>query len=278
MLFKLAFSMRLHQTCFTGYFSRLLFCTTGLLLVLQGVNPQEGFTQTDSYFGFTFGIGFTNQTYSNIPGYIFAISRQDTLRTSSGGGFSRKGIAFCFFYESALSPKTSLLLGAGFAQRGFLADSRFNPASGLVTPLRENQTENNRLDYLTFEAAVRFRLTKATRLLPFLTAGNRVLCLTGLQTPFWGTRSGKYGNYSQFEYAPYFSAGLEVPLRGVLVHRRFARSAVLEYDRLLLEAEYSPGIMNVHSAKRGYQAGPAFFQMQRILHNQALTLKAGIRI
>jgi hypothetical protein len=79
----------------------------------------------------------------------------------------------------------------------------------------------------------------------------------------------------------FLMGGFELPLRGMLLRKRLSQTAVLDYNRLLLEVEYSPGIMNVHSAKRGYQPGQVGrnpLQVQRIVHNNALTLKIGIRI
>ena len=252
-----------------------------LLFSWQGGQLQEGRAQSASYIGFSLGVGFTNQVYRNIPGYFINSALKDTIRTSSGGGYSRRGIAFSFFYESAFSSKASVLLGAGFAQRGFQAETRLDPSTGIIYPLEGNRTENNRLDYLSGEVAIKYRFTQETKLIPYLGIGNRLLCLIGLNTPFWGTKSDKYGNYSQFEYAPFLMGGFELPLRGMLLRKRLSQTAVLDYNRLLLEVEYSPGIMNVHSAKRGYQPGQVGrnpLQVQRIVHNNALTLKIGIRI
>ncbi len=261
--------------------SALRYVCLLLLLSWQSGQLQEGRAQSVSYIGFSVGVGFTNQVYRNIPGYIINSLRQDTLRTSSGGGYSRKGIAFSLFYESAFSPRGSLILGAGFAQRGFQAESRLNPSTGVISPLEDNRTENNRLDYLSGEVALKYRFTRETKLIPYLGIGNRLLCLIGLNTPFWGTKSDKYGNYSQFEYAPLLLGGFELPLKGMMLRKRLSQTAVLDYNRLLLEVEYSPGVMNVHSAKRGYQPGQIGrtpLQVQRTVYNRALTLKVGIRI
>ncbi len=163
--------------------------------------------------------GISYQVYKNVPGYLVT-PRADTTHTSSGGGYNRAGVQLSLFYESMLTPRTGLLLGLGYRQKGFLSDNALNRVSGLVAPLPQGKVINNRLDYLSVDAAVRFRFRSSGRVIPFGALGNRLDWLMGLNTPFWGTKSGKYGNYTQFEYSPFFAAGAEYPCKGWWCARR----------------------------------------------------------
>jgi hypothetical protein len=265
----------LHRTHNQGLMVCMVSC-----LGLQGVYGQH-----TEYFGVRAGGGISYQVYKNVPGYLVT-PRADTISTGSGGGYNRAGVQLSLFYESMLTPRTGLLLGLGYRQKGFLSDNALNRVSGLVAPLPEGKVINNRLDYLSVDAAVRFRFRSSGRVIPFGALGNRLDWLMGLNTPFWGTKSGKYGNYTQFEYSPFFAAGAEIPLQGLVVRKKMSDRGTLEYSRLVFEIEYNPGIMNVHSTRRGYTraqltnatAGQAPLEFRRFVYNRAVNFTIGIRI
>ncbi len=106
--------------------------------------------------------------------------------------------------EVIASRSISVVLGIGYRQRGFIADSRYNRrGSGYVEA--QGFYTNNRFDNAAFDLALKYRRNRNTRLTPYALIGNRLDCRLNFKSDFWEDYSR---NFTQFELSPLFGAGI----------------------------------------------------------------------
>ena len=240
-------------------------------------------------FSLKVGVNTSYQNYDNIPTYEPAIIPPDTLWRSGFGWYNRTGLNITFCYETLLSNKITFTSGLGYRQRGFEAESVYNPRTGIVEPGITGSYSSNRLDYITLDAGLKFVPFPNAKWKPYISVLNRLGALAGMKTPFWKTSSGRYGGYRQFEYSPVLSTGIEIPLKGVTIFKRKMEETIGNaYTRLLVEIEYNPGIMNIHKGSDRYQtnsplqvrapgyAGVLPVAIDRAVYNQSLGLNIGL--
>jgi hypothetical protein len=258
----------------------LIFCYASISAQVAGKIRQ---------FSLKTGVNTSYQKYDNIPTFEPAIIPPDTLWRSGFGWYNRTGLNLTVCYETMLSSKLFLTSGLGYRQRGFDAESVYDPTTGIIGPGTAGVYSSNRVDYLTLDLGIKLLPFPTLKWKPYFSLANRLGFLVSMNTPFWKTRSGRYGGYRQSEYSPVVCTGIEIPLKGLTLFKAKETGTVGNpYAKLLIEIEYNPGIMNIHKSSERYQtqsplqvSSPAYpkplpIELNRAVYNQSLGLNIGL--
>ena len=203
----------------------LVFAISSLLVIPISTEAQITYRLPVSS-GFRIGILVSGQEITNVPAIRPRGFGGDTVvynRTGSEDG--KIGFAISYFQLRPITSKLSLHTSIGFRRRGFITDSKFDSQTGFATITKLN---DNRLDNLFFDVALRLHSGVSRKVIWFLGAGNRVDYLIYSKTSFWD----KPNVYRRLEFSPVFQTGAGFTYKS-------------SGKRCFIEFEGNPGVMNV---------------------------------
>ncbi len=199
----------------------IILILNSILPVSAQISPRFG-TST----GFKLSVLVSGQEITNIPTLLPLYYKKDTVidnRTGSADG--QFGFSVAYFAYKPVTRLLSLQTAVGFRQRGFIADTKYDPRTGYALLSSLNI---NRLSNLFVDLGLRLQTVPGRKTSWFASFSNRIDYLIASRLPFWNNENP----YRQIEFSPVGQAGFGFRYGP---HGR----------RCFVELEGNPGIMNV---------------------------------
>ncbi|MCY7356963.1 MAG: hypothetical protein LH609_05745, partial [Rudanella sp.] len=176
--------------------------------------------------GFKLSVLVSGQEITNIPSIRPRGRNGDTVIYNQAGSEAGKiGAGISYFWIRPLTRHLLLQTYAGFRQRGFVTDSKFNNQTGYATPSALN---TNRLSSLFVDVGLRLQTGAGRKTTWFASFSNRIDYLAASRLPFWGDTNP----YRKIEFSPVGQVG-------------FGFRCGPHGRRCFIELEGNPGVMNV---------------------------------